>query len=93
VTAAATQTARPAMIEDPSNLWIVHPLAERLLAPALRLGIHPNSVSFAGMGFGALAGICYAHWQNPIAVLAGFALMVAWHVMDGLDGKLARASG
>jgi phosphatidylglycerophosphate synthase len=81
------------MIEDPSNLWLVHPLAERLLAPALRLGIHPNAVSFAGMGFGALAGWCYWHWQNPLAVLAGFLLMTGWHVMDGLDGKLARASG
>lgn len=85
--------ARPAMIEDPSNLWLVHPIADRLLAPALHLGIHPNSVSFAGMGFGALAGVAYAHWQNPAAVLAGFALMIGWHVMDGLDGKLARASG
>jgi phosphatidylglycerophosphate synthase len=93
VTIAAAQTARPAMIEDPSNLWLVHPLSDRLLAPALRLGIHPNTVSFAGMGFGALAGYFYAHWQNPLAVLAGFTLMVAWHVMDGLDGKLARASG
>jgi phosphatidylglycerophosphate synthase len=90
---AAAQTARPAMIEDPSNLWLVHPLSDRLLAPALRLGIHPNTISFTGMGFGALAGYCYAHWQNPLAVLAGFTLMVAWHVMDGLDGKLARASG
>lgn len=90
---AATQTARPAMIEDPSNLWLVHPMADRLLAPALRMGIHPNTVSFTGMGFGALAGWCYWHWQQPLAVIAGFLLMTAWHVMDGLDGKLARASG
>ena len=81
------------MIEDPSNLWFVHPLSDRLLAPALRLGIHPNTVSFAGMGFGALAGLAYRHWQHPLAVLAGFLLMLGWHVMDGLDGKLARASG
>ena len=85
--------ARPAMIEDPSNLWLVHPLSDRLLAPALRLGIHPNTVSFAGLGFGALAGLAYRQWQQPLWVLAGFALMVGWHVMDGLDGKLARASG
>ncbi|NJC07798.1 CDP-alcohol phosphatidyltransferase family protein [Polymorphobacter fuscus] len=89
----AARAARPAMIEDPSNLWLVHPLSERLLAPALRLGIHPNMVSFTGMGFGALAGAFYAHWQQPLAVVAGFLLMVGWHVMDGLDGKLARASG
>jgi phosphatidylglycerophosphate synthase len=85
--------ARPAIIEDPSNLWLVHPLADRLLPTALRLGIHPNTVSFTGMGCGAAAGWCYWHWQQPLYVLAGFLLMVGWHVMDGLDGKLARASG
>jgi hypothetical protein len=26
-------------------------------------------------------------------VLAGFTCMVGWHILDGLDGKLARASG
>ncbi len=85
--------ARPAMIEDPTNLWVVHPLSDRLLAPALRLGIHPNTVSFTGMGLGAIAGWCYWHWQQPLFVVAGFLLMVGWHIMDGLDGKLARASG
>ncbi len=85
--------ARPAVIEDPSNLWIVHPLADRLLPGALRLGIHPNTVSFTGMGCGALAGWCYWHWQQPAYVIVGFLLMVGWHIMDGLDGKLARASG
>jgi CDP-diacylglycerol--serine O-phosphatidyltransferase len=85
--------ARPAQIEDPGNLWLVHPLADRLLAPALRLDIHPNTVSFAGMGCGALAGLCYWHWQQPMFVAIGFLAMVAWHIMDGLDGKLARASG
>ncbi len=85
--------ARPEAIEDPSNLWFVHPLSWRLLPPALKLGIHPNTVSFAGMGCGALAGLCYWNWREPVFVLAGFALMVCWHVLDGLDGKLARASG
>lgn len=90
----ATTVARPAVIEDPSNLAIVHPLSDRLLPAALRAGIHPNTVSFTGMGCGALAGLCYWHWRDGTAwVVAGFALMVAWHVMDGLDGKLARASG
>ncbi len=88
-----TSSARPAVIEDPSNLWFVHPIAERLLPSALRLGVHPNTISFAGMGCGALAGWCYWHWQQPLFVIAGFLLMTAWHVLDGLDGKVARASG
>ena len=90
---SSTNPARPAVIEDPSNLWLIHPIAERLLAPALRLGIHPNTVSFTGMGLGAIAGWCYWHWQQPAFVLAGFIAMLGWHIMDGLDGKLARASG
>ena len=88
-----TNSARPAVIEDPSNLWFVHPIAERLLPPALKLGIHPNTVSFAGMGCGAMAGWCYWHWQQPLFVIVGFVLMVGWHILDGLDGKVARASG
>lgn len=85
--------ARPEAIEDPSNLWLVHTMSWRLLPLALKLGIHPNTVSFTGMGLGLLAGYCYWHWQNQLFVLAGFLLMLGWHVMDGLDGKLARASG
>lgn len=85
--------ARPVAIEDASNRWLIHPLAEALLPPALRFGIHPNAVSLAGLGFGAIAGVCYANWQQPAYVVAGFLAMLAWHVMDGLDGKLARASG
>ncbi len=89
----ATDTARPDAIEDPSNLWLVHPMSWRLLPAALKLDIHPNTVSFAGMGFGILAGFCYWNWHDPRFVIAGFLAMFAWHVCDGLDGKLARASG
>lgn len=90
---SATDIARPAQIEDPSNRWFVHPLSDRLLPAALRLGIHPNSVSLAGLACGAIAGYCYFHWRDPAFVIAGFLWMVAWHVLDGLDGKVARASG
>jgi phosphatidylglycerophosphate synthase len=90
---SARDSARPAAIEDPSNLWLVHAMSWRLLPLALRLGIHPNTVSFSGMGCGLMAGLSYWHWREPRYVVMGFLLMVAWHVMDGLDGKLARASG
>jgi phosphatidylglycerophosphate synthase len=89
----ATDAARPALIEAPSNRWLVHPLSDRLLPLALRIGIHPNTVSLAGLACGALAGACYYNWRDPRFVVAGFLWMVAWHVLDGLDGKLARASG
>lgn len=85
--------ARPLDIEDPSNRWLIHPVADALLGPALRLGLAPNTVSFAGLGFGMAAGFAYAHWRAPGMALLGLLLMLCWHVADGLDGKLARASG
>ncbi len=85
--------ARPSAIEDPSNRWLIHPVAERLLEPAIRLGIAPNTVSLTGLAFGVASGIAYAHWRTPGAAMIGLALMLCWHVCDGLDGKLARATG
>lgn len=88
-----TDPARPEAIEDPSNLWFIHPMSWRLLPLALKLDIHPNTVSFTGMACGLVAGFCYWNWQQPAFVIMGFALMIGWHILDGLDGKLARASG
>lgn len=85
--------SRPIAIEEWSNRRFVHPIAAALLPAALRLGLHPNAVSLAGLACGALAGVCYWRWQQPACVALGFALMLGWHVMDGLDGQLARATG
>lgn len=87
------EAARPAAIEAWSNRVLIHPAAAALLPLALRSGIHPNAVSLLGLGCGALAGVCYGRWQQPGFVALGFALMVGWHILDGLDGQLARASG
>ncbi len=55
--------------------------------------MHPNAVSLAGMGCGVLAGVAYHGYANKWRVVAGFALMLAWHVLDGADGQLARLTG
>ena len=73
-------------IEDATNLWVVHPISNRLVPVCARLGVTPNAVSVAGMAFGILAGVAY---YFGLAV-PGFVLMIAWHVMDGVDGQLAR---
>lgn len=91
--APAIAADRPVAIEDPSNRWLVHPLSRALLGPAIRLGIHPNLVSLAGLACGALAGVAYLRWREPWFATLGFVLMIGWHVADGLDGKLARATG
>lgn len=85
-------TASP-HIDDPTNAHVIHPAARALLPLAVRSGVHPNLVSVAGLGFAGLAGTAYYHWHDWRAVLIGFVFMVAWHVCDGLDGALARATG
>lgn len=77
-------------IEDPTNLYVIHPVSAWLVPIFARLGVTPNTVSFIGMGCGILAGLSYHFYSHTSAALAGFALMLAWHVMDGADGQLAR---
>ncbi|WP_297492814.1 CDP-alcohol phosphatidyltransferase family protein [Acidocella sp.] len=81
---------RAAEIEAPSNLYIIHPLSAWLVPYLARAGISPNQVSLAGMGCGIAAGIAYHFYPHTLCVLLGFALMFAWHVLDGADGQLAR---
>jgi len=81
---------RTSEIEEITNLYIVHPLAARLTPILARLGITPNAVSIAGMAFGVLAGFAYYRYQDARWATLGFVLMIAWHVMDGADGQLAR---
>lgn len=87
------QSARPIEIEPLSNRFLIHPLAAALLPPAARAGLHPNVVTGAGLVFGLLAGLAYLRWTDWRFAALGFGLMICWHVMDGLDGKLARATG
>jgi phosphatidylserine synthase len=81
---------RTSEIEDITNLYFIHPIASRLTPLFAKLHIPPNAVSLAGMAFGILAGIAYNHYQDLRCTIAGFILMIAWHVMDGADGQLAR---
>ena len=80
-------------IEEISNRWIIHPVAAWLTPRLARAGIHPNAVSLAGMGCGVLAGVAYHGYASRAHVLLGFLLMLAWHVLDGADGQLARLTG
>ena len=85
--------SRDRRIEDPSNLWIIHPTGRALLPHALAHGISANSVSIGGLLLGGLAAFAYTQWDRPIYALIGLVFSLGWLVADGLDGMIARATG
>lgn len=85
--------SRDLRIEDPTNLWLIHPAARALLPHAVRLGVSANAVSAAGLALGAAAAACYARWDDWRFALLGLLFSAAWLIADGLDGMIARATG
>jgi len=88
----STPLASPS-IDDVSNRWLIHPISRRLVPIAVRAGIGANAVSMTGLACGFVAAMAYARWWDPLWATAGFLLMIGWHICDGLDGMIARATG
>ncbi|GAA0660978.1 phosphatidylglycerophosphate synthase [Sphingomonas insulae] len=84
--------SRDRRIEDPSNLYLIHPASHALLPYALRHGVSANAVSVIGLGCGTIAAAAYSHWHAPAMALVGLVFSVAWLIADGLDGMIARAT-
>jgi phosphatidylglycerophosphate synthase len=87
---SSTPIRRTTEIEEVTNLYFIHPIAGRLVPLFARMHVSPNAVSLTGLLFGLLAGFAYYHYQSALWTVTGFVLMIAWHVMDGADGQLAR---
>lgn len=85
--------ARPAEIESLSNRILIHPLSDWLAPFLARMGVHPNLVSMTGLACGALAAWIYAQAGDWTYAVAALACMLAWHIMDGADGQVARLTG
>lgn len=85
--------SRPRELEDPLNRLLYHPLAARLARLLLPTGISANAVSVMSAVALIAAALCYTRLPWPQGVLAGFGLMLLWHVIDGADGDLARMKG
>lgn len=83
---------RPLSIEEYSNRFVVHPLSGLIEKMAISTGLSANFVSFMGLGAGWLAALFYYYQDHRIYVLGGFLCMLAWHVFDGADGRVARAT-
>jgi CDP-diacylglycerol--serine O-phosphatidyltransferase len=81
---------RTTEIEEITNLYFIHPLSSRLVPFFAQMRLTPNAVSIMGMLFGILAALAYYRYADLRFAITGFALMIAWHVMDGADGQLAR---
>ena len=87
----AEPVKRTAEIEEWTNRAVIHPVSSRLTPWLARLGVSPNAVSLAGMACGLAAGMAYHRSvAGPAYAVAGLLLMLAWHVLDGADGQLAR---
>jgi phosphatidylglycerophosphate synthase len=84
---------RPNSIEELSNQYVVHPISAVIAKIAIKLGVSANIISFIGLGAGWLAAYFYTQQPALGFVLAGFLSMFAWHVFDGADGRVARATG
>jgi phosphatidylglycerophosphate synthase len=77
-------------IEEATNLYLIHPVSSWLVPLFARIGVHPNVVSIAGALCGMAAGVAYFFYDRPGFTFLGLALMLAWHILDGADGQLAR---
>ncbi len=91
--AQGAQYGRPLIIEDITNRFFVHPLSSLVVKLALVLKLSANVVSVLGLCAGLLSAWFYLHQSRPGFVLAGFVCMVVWHILDGADGRIARATG
>ncbi|MBT8471047.1 MAG: CDP-alcohol phosphatidyltransferase family protein [Marinicaulis sp.] len=85
--------ARPASIEERSNRYFVHPVSNFVAKIAVRVGVTANQLSVAGLISGWVAAGLYFYQPDRVAVGAAFIAMVFWHVFDGADGRVARATG
>jgi len=86
-------SARPRELQDPLNLYFYHPLAARLARFLAPTEISPNMVSVAGALTLVLATLAFIGLAWPTNAAAGLCLMIAWHIVDGADGDLARLTG
>src|SRR5205085_8397845 len=76
----APDRSRDRRIEDPSNLWIIHPAGRLLLSRFIAAGISANAVSVGGLCLGGLAAVADANWHQWPFTCVGLLLSMAWLV-------------
>jgi phosphatidylglycerophosphate synthase len=84
---------RPREIEAPSKLWLIHPASRALVDVLVRTPVTPNQVSVASVAAAGAAAMAYVAAPWPWGAFLGLGGQLAWHVLDGADGDLARRTG
>ena len=84
-------TSRPAEIEQWTNAVLVHPVSQRLADRFIALGMTANMVSVLGLLSMACAACAFYGLPGLPGAVAGVSFMWLSHVLDGADGKVARA--
>ena len=85
--------ARAVELEDWLNRRLYHPASWRLAKILARTPVTPNAVSVMAGACVVGAACLYAISSAPAALWGALGLMMAWHVVDGADGDLARMTG
>lgn len=85
--------ARAREMQDALNHYLYHPLAWQLARALAPTPLTPNMVSVFGGLLVVAAGVVYWSTSGPWWAMAGMALHLSWHVVDGADGDLARITG
>ena len=65
---------RTTEIEEITNLYLIHPLAGRLVPIFARLRVTPNAVSILGMLLGILSAVAYYRYWDFRYATTGFAI-------------------
>lgn len=91
--ARSSRPLRPRELQDPLNYYLYHPLAWQLARLLARTPITPNMVSVFGALCVVAAALAYAQQNWQLSAALGLMLHMAWHVVDGADGDLARLTG
>lgn len=84
---------RPRELQDWLNFRLYHPLAWRLARLFAGTPVTPNMLSVVGGLMVIAAAFAYVQPGWPSPALVGMTLHMAWHVIDGADGDLARLTG
>ncbi len=79
-------------VEETIDLYFFRPLGYFFARVFQKLGVTPNTVTFASIVIGVLAGHLF-YYQNLAINVVGIVLFLLADIFDSADGQLARMSG